>query len=62
MNQLRWLMRAKRWAQNPPSTSRVMLVLGIVAICLLLFGYEQLFGWPDALTTERFRPPAVRSD
>ena len=60
MNYLHWLLRAKRWAANPPSAGRVKLVLGIVAVCLLLFGYERMFGWPEALTTERIRPPVVR--
>lgn len=52
-----WLLRAKRWAQNPPSWGRVKLVVAIVVICLLLFGYERLFGWPDWLTLDRASAP-----
>jgi predicted acyltransferase len=48
-----WLLRAKRWARNPPSEGRVKLVLGVIAICLLIAGYEWLFGWPDWLTPDR---------
>ena len=49
----RWLLRMAMWARNPPSEARVKLVLGIILACLLLFGYERLFGWPEALTPER---------
>jgi len=48
-----WLLRAKRWAQNPPSRNRVYLGLGVIAICLLLAGAEALWGWPDWLTPHR---------
>lgn len=47
-----WLMRAKRWVQNPPSPTRVKLVLGVIAVCIGLVIYERLFGWPDALTVQ----------
>ncbi|MDK3016265.1 hypothetical protein [Pseudodonghicola flavimaris] len=45
-----WLLRMKRWAQHPPSRNRVLLVLAVIAICLLLYGIEHWFGWPEALT------------
>jgi hypothetical protein len=48
---LRWLLRAVRWAQNPPSAARVRLVLGVILFCLLLVGVEWLWGWPEWLTT-----------
>lgn len=53
MNYLLWLIRAKRWAQHPPSWGRVKLVLGVVAVCLAIAGYEAAFGWPDWLTVNR---------
>jgi hypothetical protein len=53
MNHLAWLIRAKRWVQNPPSEGRVKLVFGVVAICLVIVGVEWLFGWPDWLTLNR---------
>ncbi len=49
----RWFLRMARWARNPPSEGRVKLVLGVILACLLLFGYERLFGWPDWLTPEK---------
>lgn len=52
MNPL-WLLRASKWARHPPSRRRVYLVLGVILICLLLYGIEQLWGWPDWLTPER---------
>ncbi|GHG80849.1 hypothetical protein GCM10010961_04380 [Pseudodonghicola xiamenensis] len=45
-----WLLRMKRWAQHPPSKSRVILVLCVVIFCLILYAVEQWIGWPDALT------------
>jgi hypothetical protein len=50
MNIQAWLLRASRWARNPPSEGRVRLVFGVVALCLLIAGYEWMFGWPDWLT------------
>lgn len=49
---LTWLIRAKRWARNPPSAGRVKLVLAIVAVCAALFVIERYIGWPEALTLE----------
>lgn len=54
----RWLMKAKRWAQNPPSARQVMFYGAILALCLVLAGFEWLWGWPDWLTVNstRIRP------
>lgn len=52
MNPL-WLLRMARWAKHPPSDARVKLVLAVIAISLLLFGYEWLFGWPEWLTPNK---------
>ncbi|MGB3279935.1 MAG: hypothetical protein WBA92_12145 [Pseudorhodobacter sp.] len=49
MNYL-WLLRMSKWVRNPPSPTRVKLVLGVILICLLVFGIEYFFGWPEALT------------
>ena len=45
-----WFVRMARWVRNPPSPTRVKLVLGVIALCFLLFGIEYFFGWPDWLT------------
>ncbi|MGC8202382.1 hypothetical protein ACP2AV_06730 [Aliiroseovarius sp. PTFE2010] len=50
---IRWFLRAKRLAQNPPSWGRVKLVLGVVAVCVALVLLERFVGWPEALTLER---------
>ena len=55
MNGLAWLLRAKRWAQNPPSEGRVKLVFGVVALCLVLVGIEYIVGWPDWMTVDSLR-------
>ncbi|MFP5479532.1 MAG: hypothetical protein ACLGIE_07565 [Alphaproteobacteria bacterium] len=56
MNYLVWLLRAKQWAKKPPSAGRVKLVFGVIAVCLLIAGYEWAFGWPDWLTPNRLKP------
>ncbi len=47
---MKWLIRMARWARNPPSPGRVKLVFGVIAVCLALYGVEQIWGWPDWLT------------
>lgn len=44
-----WLLRMSKWARHPASAARVRLVFTVVAICLVLWGIEQLWGWPDFL-------------
>jgi hypothetical protein len=51
-----WLVRMARWARNPPSAGQVKLVFGVIALCLLIFGYEWLFGWPEALVPQKIAP------
>lgn len=53
MNIQHWLIRASRWARNPPSAGRVMLVFGVIAVCLVIVGIEWAGGWPDWLTVNR---------
>ncbi|MBE1293109.1 MAG: hypothetical protein GJ677_11515 [Rhodobacteraceae bacterium] len=48
----RHLMRMNKWARNPPSETRVKLVLGVVAACILLVLIEKFIGWPEFLTLE----------
>jgi hypothetical protein len=50
-----WFLRMARWARNPPSQRRVILVLAVIALCLALFAIERWFGWPEALTAEKLR-------
>ncbi|MGJ8622372.1 MAG: hypothetical protein ACSHW1_06300 [Yoonia sp.] len=52
----RWLVKAKRWAQNPPSPAQIKFIAALIGLCLILFGIEHVFGWPDALTPNRLRP------
>ena len=47
---LRWMVRAARWARNPPSEKMVKLVFGIIAAGLVLVGIEYFIGWPDWMT------------
>lgn len=50
MISLAWLLRMKRWVQNPPSMGRVIFVLTVIAICIALVIVERIWGWPEALT------------
>lgn len=52
----RWLLRAKRLAQNPPSWGRVKLVLGVIALCLLIVGAEHFLGDPSATVPRQGLP------
>lgn len=55
MNPLRFLLKSKHLAQNPPAASKVRLFVGIVCACLLLIGIEAFFGWPDWLRLDTGR-------
>lgn len=51
-----WLIRMARWARNPPSESRVKLVLGAVAVCIAIVVLERVFGFPDWLAPQKLKP------
>lgn len=53
MNNLIWLIRASRWARNPPNARMVKMVLAIIAIGLLLKGAEYYGLIPDWAEMER---------
>jgi hypothetical protein len=53
MNPLLWLLRMRKWAQNPPSWRQVKLVAAVIALCLALVGIEVFVGWPDWMTLDR---------
>ena len=55
MDPIRWLIRAKRWAQNPPSMRQVIFYAAIIAVCLTIAGIEWNWGWPAWLTPDRMR-------
>lgn len=52
MNNLIWLIRASRWARNPPNARIVGLVLAIIALGLALKGLEHFGMIPDWATME----------
>ncbi|MTD98918.1 hypothetical protein GIY56_01290 [Paracoccus sp. YIM 132242] len=59
MNNLIWLLRASKWARNPPSARSVKLVLAIVAAGLAIAALEGLDLWPDWATLEEGRAPRI---
>ena len=48
----RWLLQAKRWAQNPPSAKKLMIVAGVVAFSLILYGLETQGLLPDWMAAD----------
>ena len=50
-----WLLRMKRWAQNPPSPKMLKLIAFVVVASIALYAYEQAFGWPEWLTVNKAR-------
>ncbi|WP_273688142.1 hypothetical protein [Ketogulonicigenium vulgare] len=53
MNPIHWLMRMKRWQQNPPSAKQVRFVGIVVAICFAIALISWYFG-------ADFRPQSMR--
>lgn len=61
MGNLIWLLRASRWARNPPSTGRVLLVLGVVSAALTIGLIEWAGWWPEWATLDHGRGgPRIR--
>ena len=52
-----WLMRMKRWVQNPPSAGRVKFVFAVVLAGALIFAAEYFGYWPEWATTQRIKNP-----
>ena len=52
----RQFLRMAKWARHPPSAKRVKLVLAVIAIGLVIFGLERLFGTPDWMQLNDLRP------
>lgn len=52
MSNMRWLLRMKRWAHNPPSWGYVKFVFAVILACMLLYAFEYFYGWPEALTPD----------
>ncbi len=52
MNELRFLLRAKRLAQNPPPLWKVKLVIGVIVVLLAVAGIERFVGWPEWMSLE----------
>lgn len=55
-----FFLRMSQWARNPPSWRRVVLVLGVIAACLVLAGFELVWGWPDWLQVNGKTPVKIR--
>ncbi len=55
-----WFLRMKRWAQHPPSRQRVYLVVGILVVCLAIYGLETAGLLPDWMKAERASTRGLR--
>ncbi|MDO5528916.1 MAG: hypothetical protein Q4F71_05890 [Paracoccus sp. (in: a-proteobacteria)] len=63
MNNLIWLVRAARWARNPPSMKMVIMVFSIIAFALVLAGLEYfdlIPEWAQMEPARRGRGPMIR--
>lgn len=45
-----WLMRAVKWARNPPSPKQVKALLALFAVVFAIFIAERMGLWPAFLT------------
>ena len=52
MQNFNFFLRMAKWARNPPSEKRVILVLAVLAICAALYAVDRFIGWPDFLTLD----------
>ncbi|WP_304617673.1 hypothetical protein [Paracoccus sp. (in: a-proteobacteria)] len=59
MNNMVWLLRAVKWARNPPSARMVRLVLAVIGVALLIVLAEWLDLWPDWATLDQGRAPRL---
>lgn len=59
MNNMVWLLRAVKWARNPPSAKMVKLVFAVIGFALLLALLEWLGWWPQWATLEHGRAPRL---
>lgn len=46
---MNFMLRAVRWARNPPSWQRVRALLAVIAFCVAVFALEHFWGWPEWL-------------
>lgn len=59
MNNLIWLLRASRWARNPPRARTVKLVLIVVATALVIAALEWFGLWPQWAQLDKPRTPRI---
>ncbi len=50
---MRWFIRMAQWARHPPPMWKVKLIFGVVLVCLVIYGIELIWGWPEFLTLNR---------
>lgn len=59
MNNLIWLLRASKWARNPPGPRMVRLVLVLILLGVVIVALERLGWWPDWGRMENPRAPRL---
>ncbi|SNR43751.1 hypothetical protein EYF88_08710 [Paracoccus sediminis] len=57
MNNLIWLLRASKWARNPPRARTVKMIVAIIAVGFVIAGLERLELWPDWARLNEDRAP-----
>ncbi|MGV6848262.1 MAG: hypothetical protein ACWA5A_07785 [Marinibacterium sp.] len=54
------LLRLRRWLRHPPPRRRVLLILGVVAVCIGVWALDRAGFWPDWASAERLKRHPVR--
>ncbi|WP_206020870.1 hypothetical protein [Roseococcus sp. SYP-B2431] len=49
-----------QWLRRPPSRRRLILMGVAVALCLIVFAFERLYGWPSWMTVNGRMPRVPR--
>lgn len=57
---LRWGIRMSQWLRRPPSRQQVIIMGAAIALCLAVFAFERLYGWPSWMTVNGHMPRAPR--
>lgn len=59
MNNLAWLLRARRWIENPPPMRQVILIVAVIAVCVTIVVLDRSGLWPDWARLSEGRMPRL---
>ncbi|PZO80066.1 MAG: hypothetical protein DI629_07855 [Mesorhizobium amorphae] len=53
MDLSRLLVQMSHWIRHPPPLWKVLMAAGIIALAVILYNVEQIWGWPEWLTVNK---------